>query len=577
MLADAKGLAKEAYALARARGSTAVPLRLQNAARHTTGIARVAIVGERKRGKSTLVNALIEHAGLLPRDVDVATNCYIEVISPRRLGLPAEAGVRVHLQSGTVVEAGIEDIGRWGSEQANPGNARGVAYVQVLLPHPLLDAGLVLLDTPGVGGLRSAHGAMTLNALDQSDALVLLLGAGAPASADELGFLEQALDRVRHAILVESAGPEATDPLAVLEADREALRGRGGRLARLPILVASPIDAHDALGERAPSVAEDLRALSGIDDVAEHLLRGVLEPSLHAQAQVLAGEVLSCLDELTGPDRELLAAAGDVDRRTAAARAQATLDAADRASPVTAFNSRFAEVRRDADVAMQARVARDRDELLDKVEDRWSERVGQALPELCRSLLADAATEASRRITAEAGPIAADVARSHGLGEVAAEGEVSHTELEVALPERPKATRQLDQERMLGWLTRGGPVLMMGFVTANPVLVGVGVVLVAAGEQMQGASLNRRRGRDYVQRVVARGQLELRPLLDERASAVRAAYADDLHARHQARVERLRRTVALLGSDADLDGARARVEEVHALQARLQSIVDPPG
>ena len=87
-----------------------------------------------------------------------------------RLGLPAEPRARVHLQSGAVVDADIGELGRWASEQSNPGNARRVAYVQVLLPHPLLDAGLVLLDTPGLGGLLGAHGTMTLNALDESDA-----------------------------------------------------------------------------------------------------------------------------------------------------------------------------------------------------------------------------------------------------------------------------------------------------------------------------------------------------------------------------------------------------------------------
>ncbi len=120
-------------------------------------------------------------------------------------------------------------------------------------------------------------------------------------------------------------------------------------------------------------------------------------------------------------------------------------------------------------------------------------------------------------------------------------------------------------------------MLLMGFATGNPMLVGVGVVLVAAGEQMQGASLNRRKGREYVQRVIARGQLELRPMLDERANAIRSAFADDLHARQNARLERLRRTVTILESGEDAPAARQRAEEIGRLQDRLQAIVGRAG
>jgi hypothetical protein len=113
---------------------------------------------------------------------------------------------------------------------------------------------------------------------------------------------------------------------------------------------------------------------------------------------------------------------------------------------------------------------------------------------------------------------------------------------------------------------------MIGVVTANPILVGIGVVVVGASEYVQGSSLDRRRAREYVQRAVARGQLELRTAIDERAGGVRTAYAEDLHARHNARVERLRATVRALDSGADADGARRRVAEVDRLQAELRAL-----
>lgn len=571
-LAAAKRLAKAAYALARERGSAAVPARLQRIAQNTTAVSRVAVVGERKRGKSTLVNALVERPDLLPRDVDVATNTYIEVLSPMRLGLPPVPQARVHLQSGAIVDADVADLGRWASEQANPGNVRRVAYVQVLLPHPLLDAGLVLLDTPGLGGLLGAHGTMTLSALEQSSAVVLVLNAAAPATADELAFLQRARERVSDVIVVESAGPETTDADAVAAADRAALRQLDPALAAVPIVVASPLDAHDALTEGDPDVAAELRALSGVDVLARRLLDEVLGPELTRQAQLLETELLDCLDELAGPDRALVASLGGLDGATALERARRELADAERSTPVTVFDARFGELRREVDATMQAGLTRDRDELMDRVEDRWSGSLAEALPELCRTLLAQAATDAGRRLAAGAGPIAAEAAARHGLGTVTTAVDAPDAEVAIDLPGRSRASRQLDQERVLGWLTRGGPMLMIGVVTANPVLLGIGVVIVAASEQIQGSSLNRRRAREYVQRAVARGQLELRSIIDERASGVRTAFAEDLHARHTARLERLRGTVRALESGASADDARRRIGEIERLQSELRAL-----
>lgn len=571
-LAAAKRLAKAAYGLARARGSSAIPARLQRAAAHTTAMARVAVVGERKRGKSTLVNALVDHHDLLPRDVDVATNTYIEVISPRRLGLPPVPAARVHLQSGAVIDADIADLGRWASEQSNPQNARRVAYVQVLLPHPLLDAGLVLLDTPGLGGLLGAHGTMTLNALDQSSALVLVLSAAAPATADEIVFLDRARGRVGGTVIVESAGPEATDAGAVAAADRRALSDHHASLRSVPVLIVSPLDAHDAMTEPDRAVAAELRALSGVDALARRLLEDVLEPELARQSELLESEVSSCLDELAGPDRALVASVGRLDPATALAQARTELADAERVSPVTAFDGRFTELRREVDATMQAQITRERDELIDRVEDEWSGTLGNALPDLCRTILARAVTDAGGRLAERAGPIAAQIAERDGLGVVTTTLETPDGEFEIDLPGRPRAVRQFDQERVLGWLTRGGPMLMIGVVTANPILVGIGVVVVGASEYVQGSSLDRRRAREYVQRAIARGQLELRSAMDERAGAIRTAYVEDLHTRHNARVERLRATVRALDSGADVDGARTRLAEVDSLQAELRAL-----
>ena len=61
------------------------------------------------------------------------------------------------------------------------------------MPSPLLADGLVLVDTPGVGGLGSVHGAITAAALPMADGVLFLTDASQEFSEPEMTFLKQAL------------------------------------------------------------------------------------------------------------------------------------------------------------------------------------------------------------------------------------------------------------------------------------------------------------------------------------------------------------------------------------------------
>ena len=251
---------------------------------------------------------------------------------------------------------------------------------------------------------------------------------------------------------------------------------------------------------------------------------------------------------------------------------------------MTAFDGRFSELRREVDATMQAQIAAERDELLDRIEDHWSGELADALPDLCRTMLARAATDAGAKLAAGAGPLAGAVAERHELGAVTTTLEAPATDFEVDMPGRPRAARQLDQERMLGWLTRGGPMLMIGAFSGNPVLSASASSVVAASEHIQGSSA-RSPARPRV-RPARRRSRPARASHGRSTSApasVRTAFADELHTRHNARVERLRATVRALESGADVDGARRRVAEVDRLQGavagtgRSRLLSDPTG
>lgn len=134
---------------------------------------QLAAFGEFKRGKSTLLNALL-HVPVLPMGVVPVTAVVTEV----RAGPP---GVVVHHDDGTTEDVGLDDVMTFVTEAGNPDNVRRVARVEVHVTAPLLDRGVVLIDTPGFGSVH-AHDASASWQLGRSDGAIVVLSADAPFS-----------------------------------------------------------------------------------------------------------------------------------------------------------------------------------------------------------------------------------------------------------------------------------------------------------------------------------------------------------------------------------------------------------
>ncbi|GAA4687464.1 isoniazid-induced dynamin-like GTPase IniA [Pseudonocardia yuanmonensis] len=157
---------------------------------------RVLIVGEFKQGKSQLVNALV-NAPVCPVDDDISTAVPTEVRFGETTTVtlvkvpPGAAEGAEPVEERTVVET--SRLADFVSEAGNPENRAGLHHAEVTLPRKLLQSGLVLVDTPGVGGLGSAHGAATMAALPTADAVVLVSDAAQEYTAPEIDFLRSAM------------------------------------------------------------------------------------------------------------------------------------------------------------------------------------------------------------------------------------------------------------------------------------------------------------------------------------------------------------------------------------------------
>ncbi|MGH3751534.1 MAG: dynamin family protein [Pseudonocardiaceae bacterium] len=168
----------------------------QTRARLVDEQVRVLVVGEFKQGKSLLVNGLVK-APVCPVDDDLATSVPTVV---RHADTPVAALVRLLAAEGDDlggrqterIEVAVDKLAEHVSESRNPANRERWSYAEVGLPCGVLTGGLELVDTPGVGGLNSVHGAATMAMLPSADAVLLVSDASQEYTRPELEFLRQA-------------------------------------------------------------------------------------------------------------------------------------------------------------------------------------------------------------------------------------------------------------------------------------------------------------------------------------------------------------------------------------------------
>ena len=330
---------------------------------------RVLVAGEAKRGKSTLINALLGR-DVLPSGVTPLT----AVATTVRYGNDPRA--EAVFLDGHEEKYPLTALADLVTERGNSRNRRRIAGVTVYLDEPLLAAGAELVDTPGTGSVFEWDTAAAHEALQSMDAAVFVLTADPPVSASERDLLARVagLSVLTFAVLNKVDHLDEPGVAEALEFTRAVLSesGYAGKVY--------PMSARAALG------GADAGFATFAADFAAYLsARGPadLRASAVAQARRIAG---SLLDEVA------------VTRRVAGMRAG---DAADR---VRRFGERLAEVTvhgRDAVTVVNGESGRLLFALNDAAEQdrpRLAREVGAQLDALLDGELREAAvSEIERR------------------------------------------------------------------------------------------------------------------------------------------------------------------------------------
>ena len=180
------------------------------------GIFRLVVMGEIKKGKSSFINAFLGVKDLVPVASDVATSTVYKIHYGK------EAGYRVFFEASTgkqPLKVTADELADYGTENGNPGNKKQVDFIEVIYPSPLLKTGLVIIDTPGLGGLFKEHKKITWNYVPKADAVFFVTDSvESPIGIEEIGHLKTVLNITPHLYFVQ------TKASAVDKEAREARR-----------------------------------------------------------------------------------------------------------------------------------------------------------------------------------------------------------------------------------------------------------------------------------------------------------------------------------------------------------------
>lgn len=282
------------------------------------GLFYVTVLGQFKRGKSTLINTLLGEA-VLPVGVAPVTS----VVTVVRHG---PRGARARVGDRDWESVSLERARELMSEAANPQNKLGVRAIEVSLPSPLLASGTCLVDTPGVGSVFGGNTAETRAFVPHVDAAVVVLGTDPPISGEELTIVTDVSEHVRDVLFV-LAKADRFSAAELAEARAFTTHVLAEHVTHEPALF--EVSAHEVserhsatrdwsgFVERLESLAHETgaalverAAARGARDVARRLLadideqRGALVRPLE-QTRARLAEVRSCVSEAEQALRDL--------------------------------------------------------------------------------------------------------------------------------------------------------------------------------------------------------------------------------------------------------------------------------
>ena len=168
------------------------------ALRLSSKLYRVAVIGEFKRGKSSLINALVG-SSILPTDILPMTAVNTHLV------YGAEKRIEIFFKDSTVQETSVEQLMDYATkyDEQHEKTARTVEKIVVYYPSVYCKNHIEIIDTPGMND-NDEMTAVTLSVLGKIDAAIMVISAAMPLSESEqdlvLSMIEQ--QGIHHVVFV---------------------------------------------------------------------------------------------------------------------------------------------------------------------------------------------------------------------------------------------------------------------------------------------------------------------------------------------------------------------------------------
>lgn len=571
--------------------------------RLTHPVCTTLVIGEFNKGKSSMINAML-NARICATDADVATAVPTIVRYAEALSASAHAteGCEPTPLSPTDVEALVTRRAserKAGTERAGRPAA---AAIEIGIPRELLRDGLVLVDTPGMGGgLNSAHAAATLRALAGADAVVFVTDASQELSAAEVDLLKRASEVCRHLAVAVTKIDFYPEWRRILELNLQHLHR-----AELPVPL-YPISApvrHNAvrLGDRALYAESGFPVLAGFLRWAQS---GIRLTAAAGAATTAHGALLQLISQATTAHEAAADPGGRVQRMAElnAAKVRADQLRSTGSRWQLALSDRIGDMSSAVDFDITTRMRATRREVAEKLADTdpkgWLElepwlyeRTNTALAEHLR-VIRQQADEVADHVSARFGETAWEVRVHADASQMGLRGTVAGEQSGLAVA---ATGRKSNVEAMMG-MARGGSVAVVAthavgivFALALPVTIPIAAVLAGVLGRVTWRSARKvqvRQLRAEVERTVGvyLDEVEIRARRDSRDAVRRVQqhlrevfteHATQLHTSTARNLEVLTQSLrADLHTDQEsLARSAAELERLEALAARAGALAD---
>ena len=418
-------------------GDTRRRLLKESRDRLAAGKFYVVVCGEFKRGKSSLLNALVERPGLFPVDVDLAT-CAVATLQWAGVDHAAVFFASDPGEPDPPPKAvDLERVAEFVTEQGNPGNAKNVLRIEMGAPILQLQSGLVLVDTPGVGSVNPAHTAATKAFLPRADAILFVAAAVEPLGVPELNFLKAALSQCPIVVTAVTMIDKVVNADPVVQEVRARIAAVAGiDPAELVIVPVSAYRKFEAMQDSDPQ----LLAESGFPELEAELWEGLAVTCGRAQIGVALDAMEDGVAEAKAPvENDLAALRGD------AAKVEADLKLMQgQAQKLKASSHGWRrDLQEDAERAARP-IQRRLEETLDDIRNEFRQALGTSealddpngLVQRLSDAMVDTANKANSDLETEMGEVADKYAKLTQLSiTVTVGGGTSDLDLGIAAPQ----------------------------------------------------------------------------------------------------------------------------------------------